>query len=302
MVVSSVTPLMPGATVRPALRVLARACCASSVEDDAVLLGVGSASASGTAPAVSNSAPLWTSSVASPPSSRIMFGPVAVGPRRAPARCTTSTPRASRPSRRRPGRPAGPRPCRSGPTATAAAAWSCVEKMLQRHPAHLGAERGRASRSARRSGSVMCSEPDDAARPSSGCCAAVLARAAPSGRASRARRGWISLRPNSASERSATLKSVGARTGRSSCVRSPSVVGVVQRSRRLVLLLLAAQPVGGGDVLRALAARPRASASTASRSSASLRIRLAKPTSERPSSSRSSSSRSVRRRCSSAGP
>ena len=29
----------------------------------------------GTAPAFSNSAPLWTSRVASPPSSRIMFGP-----------------------------------------------------------------------------------------------------------------------------------------------------------------------------------------------------------------------------------
>ena len=54
-------------------------------------------------------------------------------PRRAsaaPGRCTTSTPRGSRPSRRRPGRRrlldgAG------GPTTMAAAAWSWVEKMLQ---------------------------------------------------------------------------------------------------------------------------------------------------------------------------
>ena len=29
-----------------------------------------------------------------------------------------------------------------GPTTTAAAAWSWVEKMLQEHPAHVGAERG----------------------------------------------------------------------------------------------------------------------------------------------------------------
>ena len=47
------------------------------------------------------------------------------------ARCTTSTPPASRPSRRRPGRPAGRSAVPSGPTATAAAAWSWVEKMLQ---------------------------------------------------------------------------------------------------------------------------------------------------------------------------
>ena len=32
-------------------------------------------SGAGAAPAASNSTPLWTSSVASPPSSRIMFGP-----------------------------------------------------------------------------------------------------------------------------------------------------------------------------------------------------------------------------------
>ncbi len=36
-------------------------------------------STGGTAPAFSNSAPLWTSRVASPPSSRIMFGPCPSG-------------------------------------------------------------------------------------------------------------------------------------------------------------------------------------------------------------------------------
>ena len=67
---------------------------------------------SGTDAGRSNSTPLCTSSVASPPSSRIMFG---AGPARAsaaPARCTTSTPRASRPSRRRPARRPARRRCR----------------------------------------------------------------------------------------------------------------------------------------------------------------------------------------------
>ena len=59
---------------------------------------------SGTAPARSYSTPRCTSSVASPPSSRIMFGPAPSG-HGAPARCTTSTPRASRPSTRTPGPP-----------------------------------------------------------------------------------------------------------------------------------------------------------------------------------------------------
>ena len=40
------------------------------------------------------------------------------------------------------GTPAGASAVPSGPTTTAAAAWSWVEKMLQRAPAHLGAERG----------------------------------------------------------------------------------------------------------------------------------------------------------------
>ena len=56
---------------------------------------------------------------------------VALGPHPGSAGCTTSTPPATRPSRRRPGRRRGCRRCPSGPTATAAAAWSWVEKMLQ---------------------------------------------------------------------------------------------------------------------------------------------------------------------------
>ena len=86
---------------------------------------------SGTAPAFSYSAPLWTSSVASPPSSRIMFGPSPSGQVQHLLGAPPVLLAASRPSRRRPGRPAGSSGVPSGPTTTAAAAWSWVEKMLQ---------------------------------------------------------------------------------------------------------------------------------------------------------------------------
>ena len=88
-----------------------------------------SASGEGTTPAFSNSTPLWTSSVASPPSSRIMLGPrpspksnsfsVAhqYSARVSPFHANTETPCG-----------ASGVPC--GPTTAAAAAWSCVEKML----------------------------------------------------------------------------------------------------------------------------------------------------------------------------
>jgi hypothetical protein len=134
---------------RPALWVLGS--CAAAAEDDLELLGVGRRRV-GTLPAFSNSTPLCTSSVASPPSSRIMFGPVRRRASAAPARCTTSTPRASRPSRRTPGRRRVVGRCPSGPTAIAAAAWSWVEKMLQLAQ-RTSAPSATASRSARRSGS-----------------------------------------------------------------------------------------------------------------------------------------------------
>ena len=95
-----------------------------------------------------------------------------------------STPRGSRPSRRRPAHPAALGGA-VGPTTTAAAAWSWVEKMLQR-PAHLGAE-APASRSAPRSARSCAASRRRARREGLGV--GVLARAAPSGRASRARRG-----------------------------------------------------------------------------------------------------------------
>ena len=97
-------------------------------------------------------------------------------------------------------------PC--GPTTTAAAAWSWVEKMLQ------DAQRTSAPRLTRVSMStavctVMCSEPEIRA-PCSGRASAYSRRSAirPGISCSASR---ISLRPNSASARSATAKSMPLR-------------------------------------------------------------------------------------------
>src|SRR6185312_16908552 len=73
VVVSSVTPLMPWPTFvqrcgsAPSERVSSERITLNSSES--------APAGSGTAPALSYWLPLWTSSVASPPSSRIMFGP-----------------------------------------------------------------------------------------------------------------------------------------------------------------------------------------------------------------------------------
>ena len=74
VVVSSVTPLMPLATAvqRPGSSARVR----RSVSRTTAYSSLSSSVVAGTAPAPSNSTPLWTSIVASPPSSRIMFGPV----------------------------------------------------------------------------------------------------------------------------------------------------------------------------------------------------------------------------------
>src|SRR5918997_4125562 len=77
VVVSSVTPLIPAAT-----RVHRRPSAASDRRSTSRITAYSSESFSvvaGTAPAPSNSAPLCTSRVASPPSSRIMFGPCPSG-------------------------------------------------------------------------------------------------------------------------------------------------------------------------------------------------------------------------------
>ena len=107
------------------------------------------------------------------------------------------------------GMPRGSSGVPSGPTATAAAAWSWVEKMLQLH------QRTSAPSAVSVSIStavwiVMCSEPMIRA-PFSGCSAANSRRIAIRPGIS-CSASVISLRPKSASERSATLKSVSVAT------------------------------------------------------------------------------------------
>ena len=107
------------------------------------------------------------------------------------------------------GTPCGSSAVPSGPTATAAAAWSCVEKMLQLHQRTSAPSAVSVSISTA-VWMVMCSEPVMRA-PFSGCASAYSRRIdiRPGISCSAS---TISLRPNSASERSATLKSVSVAT------------------------------------------------------------------------------------------
>src|SRR3954453_7110274 len=212
---------------------------------------------SGTARSASKRVPRWTRSVASPPSSRSMFGPTTspLSSRNSNSRWVHHQYSSSvSPFQAKTGPPAGASGVPS-PTTIAAAAWSWVEKMLQL------AQRTSAPSAVSVSIStpvwiVMCSEPVTRA-PFSGCSAPYFSRSA-------MRPGiscWASsssLRPNSASERSATLKSTlgavsGGRVvicllGRVLGIESLCRVG--EREQALVLLLLPAQPVRGGDALR----------------------------------------------------
>ncbi len=158
---------------------------------------------SGASPAFSNSTPLWTRRVASPPSSRIMFGPP-VGVLGQVSACSVHHQYSSRvsPFQAKTGTPAGASGVPFGPTAMAAAAWSWVEKMLQE------AQRTSAPRATSVSMStavctVMCSEPVIRA-PASGCAAAYSLRIDIRPGISCSAR-VISLRPKGARERSATL-------------------------------------------------------------------------------------------------
>ena len=85
---------------------------------------------SGATPDFSMSRPRWTSSVASPPSSRIMLANESPGQSRI---CWVHHQYSSSvsPFQAKTGTPAGASTVPVGPTATAAAAWSWVEKMLQ---------------------------------------------------------------------------------------------------------------------------------------------------------------------------
>src|SRR5256885_14495236 len=132
VVVSSVTPLIRSPIVVHRLpssaserRSSARKTCHSSLSES---------EGCGTAPAFSYSVPLWTSIVASPPSSRIMFGPVFPSPESGQRSiCSVHHQYSSSvsPFQAKTGIPAGASGVPSLPTATAAAAWAWVGKMLQ---------------------------------------------------------------------------------------------------------------------------------------------------------------------------
>ena len=159
--------------------------------------------ASGTAPAFSKATPLWTRRVASPPSSRMRFGPSNPSADQSKMRSVQSqySARVS-PFQANTGTPWGRSTVPVGPTTTAAAASFWVEKMLQL------AHRTRAPSATSVSMStavctVMCSDPAIRA-PRSGCCGPNSSRRAiKPGISFSARRIW--WRPASASARSATV-------------------------------------------------------------------------------------------------
>ena len=191
-----------GRGARPVLRVVGQR-RAQQVEDDRVLLGVIVLGSAGRRRPSRTARPCGSAG-----SRRRRRRGSCSGPGRpasaASGRCTTSTPAASRPSRRRPARRTAPRRVPYGPTTTAAAAWSWVEKMLQ------DAQRTSAPSATSVSMStavctVMCSEPEIRA-PASGRTSAYSRRSAIRPGISCSAR-VISLRPKSARARSATLKS-----------------------------------------------------------------------------------------------
>ena len=119
VVVSSVTPLISAAV---AVHLPGLAASDARSTDRMTCHSSGSSSAGcGTAPAASNSAPLCTSSVASPPSSSSMFGPGCPGQVSA---CSVHHQYSARvsPFQANTGMPFGSSGVPSGPTATAAAA------------------------------------------------------------------------------------------------------------------------------------------------------------------------------------
>src|ERR1700709_197259 len=130
VVVSSVTPWNPAATLVQ--------CCGSasrlrrSVSSTTWYSAGSSAVTLGTTPAFSNSTPLWTSIVASPPSSRIMFGPRESASTHVII-CSAHHQYSSSdsPFQAKQGMPWGASTVPCGPTTTAAAAASWGGQMLQ---------------------------------------------------------------------------------------------------------------------------------------------------------------------------
>ena len=164
-----------------------------------------SAVASGTTPAASKATPRCTRSVASPPSSRIRFGPSKPSALQSKMRSVQAqySSRLS-PFHANTGTPAGASTEPVGPTATAAAASSWVEKMLQLAQRTWAPSATRVSISTAVC-TVMCSDPAMRA-PASGCVGPNSSRnAIRPGISFSARRIWC--RPASARERSATRNS-----------------------------------------------------------------------------------------------
>src|SRR4051812_48708788 len=209
VVVSSVTPLMP-CPMRvqycpSSARVPRRTSRMTPYSSESASV------ASGTAPSASTRVPRWTSSVASPPSSRSMLGPTTL-----PSSSRNSNSRwvhhqysgSVSPFQAKTGTPVG---CSGvpSPTTIAAAAWSWVEKMLQLTQRTSAPSAFNVSiRTA--VCTVMCSEPAMRA-PASGCRSPYSSRSAMRPGISCSAR-VISLRPNPARDRSATLKSSAVRT------------------------------------------------------------------------------------------
>ena len=143
------------------------------------------------------------SSVASPPSSTICVGPRPSPKSRARSVTSQYSSRVS-PFQAKTGMPAGLSTVPVGPTATAAAAWSWVEKMLHEHQ-RTSAPSAFSVSASTAVWIVMCRLPV-MRWPLSGCLPAYSLRTdMRPGISCSARR--ISLRPHSARERSATLNS-----------------------------------------------------------------------------------------------
>ncbi len=201
MVVSSLTPLHSAATLdqRPGVSVWRRASRRSTIANSSLSAVEGA----GTRPAFSNSSPLWIRSVASPPSSTICVGPWPPPKSRARSVRFQYSSRVS-PFQAKTGTPAGLSTVPVGPTTTAAAAWSCVEKML--HDAQRTSAPRAFSVSMRTAVWMVMWRLPVTRCPFKGCVAAYSLRSAIRPGISCSAR-TISLRPHSARPRSATLYS-----------------------------------------------------------------------------------------------
>src|SRR3954463_9203028 len=202
VVVSSVTPMM----FAP-IRVYLPGCSTTERRSSSRMTTYSSESFSsgcGTTPAASYSVPMWISSVASPPSSTMESGPEPSGQ---VSICSVHHQYSSSvsPFQAKTGTPCGLSAVPFGPTTIAAAAWSWVEKMLQLTQRTSAPSAVSVSISTAVC-TVMCSEPATFL-PASGCLLPYSSRSAINPGISCSAR-VISLRPNAASDRSATLKSV----------------------------------------------------------------------------------------------